>query len=275
MMPEQFTAEFRELRDCVFVKRDTLMTAQQRIIAIAGQAHGDPVIAGEAAKILYGSRWHENDFTIELIRGVSSSGRPARGTVTRRLDLTPSEISEMYGQRITSPIRTMFDIGRRRNRLRAMGELDALAAVVPIDLDELMEFTTARKGVRFVTVLRELIPMIDPKAESPRESGLRLFMHDSGLPKPQSQVRVFDEYGTVIARNDLAYEEAKIAIEYDGVDYHDKTDEQRARDDARDERLRDLGWVVIRVTAKRLREEPFVVIKEIRDALHSRGLYYC
>lgn len=274
LTPEQFAAEFRLLRDNVHLSRGQLMSAQERIIAIVDHAQGNPVISGEAALIMYGSRWHTDDFTIELIRGTSASGRRARGTVTRRVDLAPSEVTEIRGRRVTAPIRTAFDLGRKRSRTRALGHLDALDAVTPLDRDELMRFALEHKRSRYITVLRELVPLIDGRSESPRESALRLFMHDSGLPKPDLQVEVCDEWGSVFARCDLAYKEAKIDIEYDGEDYH-STPEQVAHDEARDEQLGLLGWKVIRVTAKRLREEPWKVLKEIRDALHARGFYYC
>ncbi|MEE4025815.1 DUF559 domain-containing protein [Gordonia sp. PKS22-38] len=274
MTPQQFAAEFSVLRGTKHLHRSELMTAQERIVAVVNQAHGDPVVAGESALIMYGSRWHDQDFTIELIRGTSGSGRPARGTVTRRLDLPSSEIVEIRGVKVTSPIRTAFDLGRQRSRMQAIGDLDALAAVTPLDLDELMAFAVEHKRSRYVTVLRELIPLIDGRAESPREAALRLFMHDAGLPRPDLQVEIFDEYGMLFARCDLAYEAAKIAIEYDGEAYH-STPEQQASDGARDAELDRLQWEVVRVTAKRLREEPFGVIKEIWDKLHARGFYFC
>ncbi|MAU84484.1 DUF559 domain-containing protein [Gordonia sp. Z-3] len=274
LTPEQFAAEFTVLRGNNHLHRGQLMTAQQRIITVVDQAHGDPVIAGESALIMYGSRWHDDDFTIELIRGTSASGRPARGTVTRRLDLPPSEIVEIQGRKVTSPLRTAFDLGRQRSRMQAIGDLDALAAVVPLDLDELMAFAVKHKRSRYVRVLRELIPLIDGRAESPRESALRLFMHDVGLPKPDLQVEVRDESGKVIARCDLAYEAAKIAIEYDGEAYH-STPEQLAHDGVRTVALDRLEWKVIRVTAKRLRSEPFAVVEEVWDALRARGFYFC
>ena len=36
-----------------------------------------------------------------------------------------------------------------------------------------------------------------------------------------------------------------------------------------------LEWKVIRVTAKRLRSEPFAVVEEVWDALRARGFYFC
>lgn len=39
---------------------------------------------------------------------------------------------------------------------------------------------------------------------------------DAGLPKPQTQIRVFDDYGDFVARIDLGYEQLRVGVEYDG-----------------------------------------------------------
>jgi len=40
---------------------------------------------------------------------------------------------------------------------------------------------------RGVAQLRELVPLADPRSESPRESWLRIEIHDAGLPIPNLQ----------------------------------------------------------------------------------------
>ncbi len=84
MSPERFAAEFRLLRGEVHIGRGEMLTARQRVIAIASAAQGDPVVGGQAAMVMHGSRWFDSDFPILLIRGASASGRAARGSVPRR-----------------------------------------------------------------------------------------------------------------------------------------------------------------------------------------------
>ena len=50
--------------------------------------------------------------------------------------------------------------------------------------------------------------------------------------------------GVGSVRLDLAYEELKIAIEYDGEEFH-STPEQRAHDEERRAALREEGWGVV------------------------------
>ena len=270
---EQFATDYRHLRNGAYLDRSVLMSARQRIIAIVGETQGNPVVAGVAATIMHGSLWFDDDFTIELIRGPSASGRPASGTITHRLELPEADIVDIDGLRVTSPLRTAFDVGRTPPRWRAIGYLDALAAAIPIDLGQLAAFAQSQRGIRGVVQLRELVGLVDPTSESPGESSFRLFLHDVGLPKPQTQIEVFDDHGNFIARHDFGYAEHKIAIEYDGEEYH-STPHQLASDSARDVRSREQGWVVIRVNATRMARSPMGVVNEIEVALGKRRAYF-
>lgn len=60
--------------------------------------------------------------------------------------------------------------------------------------------------------------MADPRAESPMETRLRLVR--AGLPRPDVQYRVVNEYGIVLVRVDLAYPSARLTIEYDGSEHY-------------------------------------------------------
>ncbi|MFC7484646.1 endonuclease domain-containing protein [Luedemannella flava] len=89
----------------------------------------------------------------------------------------------------------------------------------------------------------------------------------SGLPAPQVQWEVYDAAGFV-ARVDLAYPEVRVAIEYDGL-WHASAD-QLHHDRRRLNRLQAAGWLVIHVTASRLRDSPDAVLREITG--HSRSV---
>ena len=53
-------------------------------------------------------------------------------------------------------------------------------------------------------------------AQSPKETWLRLVLIQAGLPRPQTQIPVYDEFGEVIAYLDMGWEDVKVAVEYDG-----------------------------------------------------------
>lgn len=268
----QFDVGFRHLRGSNFVDRSTLLTARQRILAVAASAQGEPVVAGMAASILLGSAWYDDDFSIELVRRTTESGRPAKGTITHRFDIDPADWCLVDGVRVTTPLRTAFDIGRMQPAWRALGYLDALAGATELDTRALARYADAQRRRRHVRQIRELAPLVDARAESPPESWVRLLMFRSELPTPDLQIAVPNPSGKRFARIDLGYEALKIGVEYDGEDFH-SSPEQSARDERRDATLREQGWIMIRVDRRRLREEPFGIIVEIMKAMRSRGAY--
>lgn len=77
-----------------------------------------------------------------------------------------------------------------------------------------------------------------------------------------------DNDGRFVARLDLAWPERKVAVEYDGL-WHDDP-EQFHRDRQRLNRLLGRDWIVLHVTAKRLRDDFDGFLAEVRAALRSR-----
>jgi very-short-patch-repair endonuclease len=79
------------------------------------------------------------------------------------------------------------------------------------------------------------------------ESRLRVGLVRAGLPRPEVQYEVRDEHGYPLARADLAYPAAKLAIEYDGEVHFSR--QARERDLRRDGRLAGYGWLTLRLVA--------------------------
>ena len=72
---------------------------------------------------------------------------------------------------------------------------------------------------RGVIQLRQLVPLVDGRAESSGESWTRIEIVDRGLPTPVPQHWVHVD-GVPTYRLDLAYPHARVAIEYDGQEFH-------------------------------------------------------
>ncbi|MFS2242269.1 endonuclease domain-containing protein [Microbacterium sp. OR16] len=115
--------------------------------------------------------------------------------------------------------------------------------------------------------VRTALALARDGVESPKETETRLMLVRHGLPEPHVQHDVFDGHRR-IARVDLAYPEAKIAIEYEG-DGHRTSQEQWRRDIQRQRELEALGWIVMRLTQVDL-DDPDALITRVRSALASR-----
>jgi hypothetical protein len=174
------------------------------------------------------------------VDGHDRSRRPE--LVGGRRALLPEDIMTLHGIRLTTPLRTACDIACLRGRSRALAALDAFARAFDLTAEDFATMLPRYRGRRGCRQLRDLLPHVTPGAESPGESWTRLAIIDAGLPVPAPQRWLLvPGYGN--ARLDLAYEHLKIAVEYDGEEFHDE--DRRHHDERRRAALRRAGWHVI------------------------------
>ena len=88
----------------------------------------------------------------------------------------------------------------------------------------------------------------------------------AGLPRPQTQIPVYDEFGDAIAYLDMGWEDVKVAVEYDG-EQHRSDRRQYTWDVRRLEMIERLGWIVVRVVAG---DRPAEIVRRVRAALARR-----
>jgi hypothetical protein len=153
-----------------------------------------------------------------------------------------ADITVVNGLPVTTPGRTAVDLLRGLRRPFALSVADAMMRAGLVTTDELVRRVARLRGYPGIVQARELLRLIDPRAESPGESWLRLRLIDAGFPHPHLQYEVVDHRGRVIARLDLAYPEIQLATEYDGAPYHSHEDD-RTHDGERRDLLTDAyGW---------------------------------
>lgn len=255
---------YRPIFRDVYVPKFSPATLRDRTVGAWLATHRHGVIAGVAAAALHGASWVDANVPIELI---SRHVRPQPGLVVRTETLAPNEITRIAKLPVTTGARTAFDLGRHLPRGGALARMDALMRSMPFSLEDVMLLDKHHPGARGIRQLRELLPLVDGGAASPQESLLRLAFIDAGLPKPVTQYLIVDGRGFLVRITDMAWEEFKVAAEYDGLQH--QTDRYQYRKDARVlPRLARLGWHVIRAFKEDRRED---VAAEARAALISRG----
>lgn len=234
----------------------------------------DAVVCDRSAAWLWGIDVHDPDerFSVpDLEVAVAPGHMPPRRALVHGVerDLIASEIVTLHGVRVTTPVRTALDVACLRGRWRALATLDAFMAehgVTHRDYAVALDRFTGRRGV---TQARELAPLATPSAESPGESWTRGAILDAGLPAPEPQVEIWED-DRMMARIDLTYRGQRVAVEYDGVEFHGE--EQREHDEARREWLREQGWHVIVVRKEQMaghaRED---WLSELRRTLGERS----
>lgn len=236
----------------VFVRKGVEVSLRDRAVGAWLATGRKGVIAGVAASALHGAPWVDPDVEIE-VAGVKCL--PQNGLITRIEHVASDEITRRMGLPVTSRVRTAFDLGRHVERPEALARLDALMWNQRFSIEEVVLLADRHPRARGVRQLRELLPLVDGGAASPRESEVRLWLHDSGFPRPQTQIPVV-QGSRPVAFLDMGWPEYHVAVECDG-DHHRK-----------ERMLEQMGWIVIRVIAE---DNPEKWLARTASALRSRG----
>ena len=255
---------YRPIFRDVYVPKRQAVTVRDRTCGAWLWSRGRSVIAGVAASALHGAEWVDDDIPIELLLNYT---HPPRGIVARNETIADDEKTHLGGLPVTTPARTAFDLGRHLSRGHALARLDALMRARPFAIADVMSLDERHPGARGVRQLRELLPLVDGGAMSPRETRLRLLFIDGGFPKPTTQIPVRDERGRYVRTLDMGGEEFEVAAEYDG-DQHRTDRAQYVKDLRVWPVLQRLGWDVTRVVKE---DRDVDVVSRTHRALVARG----
>jgi hypothetical protein len=255
---------YRNLFRGVYVRKDRDVSLRDRATGAWLVSRRTGVISGVAASALHGAPWVDPNVPIELV-GAKCSAQ--EGMIPRTERVADDEITRVAGLPVTTRVRTAFDLGRHLDRPEALARLDALMWNQRFSIDEVLALATRYPRARGIRQLRELLPLVDGGAESPRESRIRLWLHDAGFPHPETQIPVLAGTTRPVAFLDMGWRDFMVAVEYDG-DHHRKDRKQYVKDIARLRMLEALGWKVIRVIAE---DRPEEWLARVEAALIDRG----
>lgn len=225
------------------------------------------VLAGLSAAAALGSKWIEPGAPAELVH---TNRRPPPMIVVRSDTLLAGEVQSVADLPLTTPARTAFDLGRRLDETSAVQRVDALMSATDMKVEAVLDVAAGHRGVRGLAKLRAVLDLVDGGAESPYETLTRLLLVRNGFPRPQTQIRVVDRYGFVVARLDMGWPEYRVGVDFDGV-HHWTDPKQRDSDIERYSLLPELGWADIRVSAAMLHNRPKLVLERVGAALLARG----
>ncbi|MFG1775314.1 DUF559 domain-containing protein [Micromonospora sp. NPDC049048] len=255
----------------VYVHRDALLAPDHRLWcdAVALLLPSGAAIAGRSAAYLWGVDLLARDAPVTVLVPRAARMRPhPRLRVTRSV-VPGSDRTRFGGLPVTTALRTAFDLGRQAPRDEALVAVDALLHRRVVKLAALRAYADARHGWPGLPLLREILALAEPLAESPMETRLRLLLLDAGLPPPTPQHDVRDAAGRFVGRVDLAWPALRVAVEYDG-DHHRERVHFR-QDVARLNALRAAGWIVLRFTADDVLRNRNRTVRLVTAALRERA----
>jgi very-short-patch-repair endonuclease len=224
---------------------------------------GNGVLSGYSAAEILGASCGPWDAPAEVT--VPHRGQRSRpGLVVHRTSLYPGEITEVKGLKLTSPLRTAYDLARRGDLVERVVAVDRLANVHRFDPNLLLNFSARFRGARG----NELVPLVlahaDRRAGSPMETRLRMLIVEAGLPRPQVQWVVQDEHSRTAVWLDLAWPERMIGIEYEGESH--TAPDQVLRDVGRHTGLVDKGWRIYRYTKREILHRQDLIVSQLTRA---------
>jgi len=222
------------------------------------------VLMGRSAAWMHGGRWVCGSLDpVEMAVPPSAPGRTRERLAVRRVSLVRSEIANLRGLPVTTPLRTAWDVAAAHPVETSVPVLDELLHRGIVERTQLRAFADGRRGHPGAARARAAIESADGRAESPPESRLRLLLERAGLT-PVPQVRIRDRAGRVVARTDLGFPEERVGVEYDGA--HHAEPGQFTRDRVRLNAIQEAGWRIVFVTAADLRNLDGAV-RRVREAL--------
>ncbi|MCZ2837855.1 endonuclease domain-containing protein [Modestobacter sp. VKM Ac-2985] len=221
-------------------------------------------IGGHSAAAWHGAPFAGARDPVTVVRQPDVEWRGPREVRVHRTALRPSDVVLIDDVPVTTARRTAWDVAALEPLGTAIAALDAMVRAGRVTEHELATMAEHGIGRWGVTKVRRAVPLVDPRAESPPESRVRVALVLAGLC-PVPQLPVLDG-GVEVARVDLGFPEERLAVEYEGAHHFDA--EQIVRDDARYARLLSAGWRVIRLAAHDLRDLESVIAR-VRLALDS------
>lgn len=201
---------------------------------------------------------------------VHDNRRPPRGIIVRGDRLLDGEVQFVGGLPVTTPARTGFDLGRRFALDKAVERVDALMNATDVKIEDIDAVIAGHRRVRGLRNLRATLALADGGAESPYETKTRLLLVRNGFPRPETQIRVLDQGGVVVARLDMGWRKWRVGVDFDGAQ-HWTDPAQRDKDVERYWVLPELGWTDIRLTSGMLHSRPQLFLDRVSGALLANG----
>jgi len=208
----------------------------------------------------------DGSLAVEVTVPTGVSVRARWGFRVQTAALDPTALTMRGPLPVTRPLRTCFDLARSLPLVDAVVALDSALHRKLVTLHELREYVGRSSRVRGLPQARRVIELVEPDVESPMESRLRMILVLGGLPRPEVQVELRDGRGSFLARPDLLYPAARLAIEYDGTTHRDHL----VADNRRQNRLQRAGYQLLRYTSPDVYNRAQEILEEVRTQLSVR-----
>jgi hypothetical protein len=194
----------------------------------------------------------EADCLVHIVTSTAAN-RIRRPEVRGHRGLESREVVDVEGLPVVAPADTWADLGEFVGPGRPVGLDDLIVAGDAVanlvgGTEPLRRAVERRVRPRGKVTLTYAIPRIRVGSWSPMETRSRLMVTRAGLPEPLLNEGVVSHSGLWLGCGDLVWLEQRVVGEYQGVEFHSRSLDQR-HDDIRLEGIERGDWVVVEILA--------------------------
>lgn len=227
------------------------------------------LVAGRTAAWLWGLRRSPVGH-VELIVPADRAAPRLRGVRTvRTVSLWQDDADIRDGLVVTTVARTVCELARTCT-FEAL--LDAVSTAAQRRLVSLGEVERCRRRMgryRGAAQLRRVLGQLEcERTDSGLERDVRRLLRSAGL-RPAPGIYELRADGALVARLDIAFPAERVAVEVDGFAWH-ATPAHLRRDHVRENAIKALGWLPLRVGYVELTRHPARFVAQLRAALALR-----
>jgi very-short-patch-repair endonuclease len=238
-------------------------------VRAAARALGSAVVVShQSAAVLHDVRlWGIPVGEVQVTRLDGRTCRVRAGVRFHVGQLSDSSVTMVDGVVVTTPARALVELACVRPYEIAVIAVDSALRQRLTTQEELRDALDVVECWPGSGTAKAAVAFADGRSESVGESRLRVLMDNQGLPKAALQTRFGTAADNVIARVDFYLREFGVVVEFDGlVKYRDTVRNTVLAEKVREDRLREMGLVVVRVTWDEL-ADPAAVGWRIRRAM--------
>lgn len=245
--------------------------------AVMSKVGPNVAVSHTSAITMYGlPTWGHDLGAVHISR--ANVSRSAAGVVHHRTVVPPEQVTRVGDLAVTEINRALVETALISRYEACVSTADAALREGLTTKEDLLATTNAMRAWPGARNAGRVVAFADQRSESVGESRARIAFYLGGLPEPRLQHEIRDRSGWLVARVDFLFEEYRTIAEFDGkVKYTGEltpgTDPTDAlwREKKREDRLRTLGFEVVRITWTEL-GNPNALAAKVRAAFQRAQL---
>ena len=257
---------------------DDVQLMRVRSRAALRTAHHTAVLSHQSALVEYDvPMWGLRTDGVHLTRTDGRAGRREAGLAHHCGRLLPADVVRQHGVPVVTAARAVIEVilthGREEGLVALCAVLNAGLATVE-DVRRVAERTDQWPNSLHA---RLVLDRADGRISSVGEGRSWHLFHEQRIPRPEPQVEVVDELGSILGIVDFLWREHGVFLEFDGRIKYEKhrrpgesLEDYLMREKRREEAIcAATGWVCIRITWADL-DRPVSTARRIKKLLDSR-----